>query len=323
MRRGYRVRRMSEERPPFPFVVACGRSGTTMLRVMFEQHPDIAIPPESYFPVSFFRRRDRYAADDGGIDLTVLADALLRHDRFLAWRVDEGLVRERLTGTAPDYPEAIRRVYALYAESHGKPRYGDKTPPFLMHMWMLAEQFPEARFVHLVRDGRDVVLSLRDQPFAPSSFTGAAEYWAGRVRRARQAGERLGARRYREVRYEDLVADPEIELRGLCRFLELDYSPAMLSYEDTSNIPLTAKMRASGVIRPPGGSTRDWQTQMTARQLAVVEAVAGDQLEAFGYERAVPKPKVRARATASTVKAWRRTGGRVAGGLSGRTRRRG
>jgi Sulfotransferase family len=311
---------MSQQRAPFPFIVACGRSGTTMLRVMFEQHPDIAIPPESYFPVSFWRRRQRYAAPDGGIDLGRVADNLLRHDRFRAWRVDPDLVRERLTGTAPDYAEAIRRVYALYAGSHGKARYGDKTPPFLMHMRMLAEQFPEARFVHLVRDGRDVVLSLRDQPFAPSSFTGAAEYWAGRVRRARQAGERLGPDRYRELRYEDLVADPERELRALCEFVELDYTPAMLAYEDVSRIPLTDKMRASGVVRAPGASGRDWRTQMSPRQLAVVETVAGDQLVAFGYELG-GKASLRAKATASTVTAWRRTGGKVAAGVAGRVRR--
>ena len=310
---------MTEPRPPFPFIVACGRSGTTMLRVMFELHPDIAIPPESYFPVSFRRRVDRYERD-GGIDLGELAEDLLRHERFLAWRVDEGLVRQRLTGTAPDFPEAIRRVYALYAESHDKTRYGDKTPPFLMHMRMLAEEFSEARFVHLVRDGRDVVLSLRDQPFAPSSFTGAAEYWAGRVRRARQAGKRLGPERYREVRYEDLVADPERELRALCGFVELDYRPEMLAYGDTSNIPLTDKMRRSGVVRPPGSSGRDWRTQMTSRQLAVVETVAGEQLVAFGYELA-GKPSARAKATASTVQAWRRTGGKVSSGVAGRVRR--
>src|SRR5207247_397312 len=82
--------------------------------------------------------------------------------------------RAGLAGPAPDYPDAIRRVYAVYAEAHGKSRFGDKTPPFLMHVRTLAELFPEARFVHLVRDGRDVALSLREQPFAPSSFAGAA-----------------------------------------------------------------------------------------------------------------------------------------------------
>jgi hypothetical protein len=310
---------VTSERPPFPFIVACGRSGTTMLRVMFEQHPDIAIPPESYFPVSFWRRRARYGAPGGGVDLAVMADDLLHHDRFLAWRVDPALVRSTLTGVAPDYPEAIRRVYALYASSHGKSRYGDKTPPFLMHMRMLAEQFPEARFIHLVRDGRDVVLSLRDQPFAPSSFTGSSEYWSARVRRARQAGERLGPARYREIRYEDLVANPERELTTLCEFIELDFTPAMLAYGDTSQIPLTDKMRTSGAAQPPGASRRDWRSQLTARQLAVVEAVAGEQLVAFGYELATT-PSARARATATTVQAWRRTGGKAAGAVAGRLR---
>ncbi|MFL5798038.1 MAG: sulfotransferase family protein [Actinomycetota bacterium] len=307
-------------RPPFPFIVACGRSGTTMLRVMFEQHPDMAIPPESYFPVSFWRRRERYRVG-GGFDLGAMAEDLVRHDRFLAWRLDQTVVRERLAGTAPDFAEAVRRVYALYAEAHGKTRYGDKTPPFLMHLPLLAREFPEARFVHLVRDGRDVVLSLREQRFAPSSFAGAAEYWASRVRRGRGAGQRLGPDRYREVRYEDLVADPERELRRLCEFVELDFRPEMLAYrqEDLARIPLTERMKAGGAASAPGPSGRDWRSQMTPRQLAVVEVVAGDELEALGYERAA-SPTLPARAIASVVRVWRRTGGKAASRLA--TRRR-
>jgi hypothetical protein len=252
-----------------------------------------------------------------------MAEDLLRHERFLAWRLDPTVVRERLVGTAPDFAEAVRRVYALYAEAHGKTRYGDKTPPFLMHLPMLAQEFPEARFVHLVRDGRDVVLSLREQRFAPSSFAGAAEYWAGRVSRARQAGERLGPDRYREVRYEDLVSDPERELRRLCEFLDLDFRPEMLAYrqEDLARIPLTERMKASGAARPPGPSGRDWRSQMTPRQLAVVEAVAGEELEAFGYGRATTTT-LPARATATAVLAWRRTGGRAASRLASGNRRR-
>jgi hypothetical protein len=79
-------------------------------------------------------------------------------------------------------------------------------------------------------------------------------------------------------------------------------------------------MKRSGVIRPPGASGRSWRTQMSKRQLAVVEAVAGGQLAAFGYEVATT-PSIRAKTTATTVKAWRRTGGKVAGSVRNRVRR--
>jgi hypothetical protein len=293
-----------------------------MLRVMFEQHPDIAVPPESYFPIRFLRQRDRYERG-GGFDLGVLADDLLQHERFRAWRLDEGMVREHLQGVANiDYADALRRVYALYAEAHGKERYGDKTPPFLMHMRTLAELFSEARFVHLVRDGRDVVLSLRDQPFAPHTWSGAAAYWADRVRKGRRAGEKLGAERYLEIRYEDLVAEPEMVLRRVCEFAELEFRPEMLSYssKDLANIPLGAGMRRSGADRPPAAGRRDWRGQMSAHQLAVVEFVAGADLEAFGYALAGERATTRTRASVAAGKAWERTGGRTARRIKQRSR---
>jgi hypothetical protein len=276
-----------------------------MLRIMFEQHPDLAVPPESYFPVSFHRHEGRYRpAGSAGFDLTRLAGDLLAHERFRAWQLDPAVVRARLSGVEPiGYAEAIRRVYALYAEARGTSRYGDKTPPFLLHMERLAGLFPEARFIHLVRDGRSAGLSLRDVGFGPRTVAGTAAYWAERVRLGRDAGRRLGPDRYLEVRYEDLVERTEATLRKLCAFIDLDFRPEMLAYrrEVIERIPIGQRhRRGEGLsLRPPERGVRDWRTQMPPRDVAVFEAVAGRELQAFGYERTVPRPPVAARLRAA------------------------
>jgi hypothetical protein len=286
-----------------------------MLRVMFEQHPDMAVPPESYFPVSFHRHETRYRPAGGaGFDLSRLAADLLAHDRFRAWQLDPAMVRDRLSGVEPiGYAEAIRRVYALYAEARGTSRYGDKTPPFLLHMDRLAALFPEARFIHLVRDGRSVGLSLRDVGFGPRTVAGTAAYWADRVRLGREAGRRLGPDRYLEVRYEDLVDRPEPTLRRVCAFIDLDFRPEMLAYrrEEIERIPIGERhRRGEGLsLRPPERGVRDWRTEMPPRDVAVFEAVAGRELEAFGYGRTFPRPPVAARLRA----AGHRAGAEVAG----------
>src|SRR5438067_4557076 len=141
------------ERPPFPFVVGSGRSGTTLLRLMLEQHPDLAIPPESYFPISMRHRNPRYVTQEG-FDLDRFRVDLTENVRFRDWKLDEDVVASRLHGVAPiDWAEAIRKTFALYAEKEDKPRYGDKTPWFIMRISELSELFPESRFVHLIRDG--------------------------------------------------------------------------------------------------------------------------------------------------------------------------
>jgi hypothetical protein len=290
------------ERLPFPFVVGSGRSGTTLLRLMLEQHPDLAIPPESYFPISMRRRVPRYVSA-AGFDLDAYVSELLRNVRFQDWDLHESVVRARLHGVEPiDWPEAIRRTFALYAEKVGKRRYGDKTPWFIMRITELSELFAESRFVHLIRDGRDVALSIREMTWGPSRVPALAEFWAKRIRIGRTEGARLGADRYLELRYEDLVQDPTGELRRVCTFLDLDYREKMLAYAEREPSAVLAREREQHrhLSKPVTKGLRDWRTQMSSHDVAVFEAVAGRELVACGYERAVPEPSLAVRARART-----------------------
>jgi hypothetical protein len=251
--------------PIFPFVVGCSRSGTTLLRAFLDAHPLLAVPSESHFALA--------------PDSRTVRRALRREPWFALW----GIAAPDLRGLGG--ADAVRALFAAYAAAHGKPRYADKTPHYVSHLPALADRFPEARFVHVVRDGRDVALSLLEVPWGPDDVEGAALHWRRRVLEGRDSG--LGAERYREVRYEALVADPEPELRALVAWLELPYDPTMLERRPLA-VPYPEHHRRLALAPTPG--LRDWRRDMSAADAARFEAVAGDALAELGYRSATCTP---------------------------------
>jgi hypothetical protein len=287
--------------PVFPFIVARGRSGTTLLRAILDAHPDLAIPGESHFPLSFARNRDRYERPQGFDQRRYLAD-LTAHWGFQDWDLAGDLVSAALAEAEPrDLADAIRLTYAVYAERHGKRRFGDKTPGFVMHIDRLARFLPEARFVHLIRDGRDVALSYLATDFGASTLGDAALYWDRFVRAGRASGERLGPRRYLEIRYEELVERPSDAISRLCGFIDIDFDPVMLDYSNGiadlfQGLPHREHHR--NLFLPPTKGLRNWRKEMAPRDVAQFEAIAGPLLSELGYERAFPRSNLDARAMA-------------------------
>lgn len=274
------------EVPTFPFIVGCGRSGTTLLRAMCDGHPDLAVPPESHFVVDLAPRRGAV------FSAATFLDRLRASDRFRLWDLDVDVVRRSLAAQpAADYASAVRTVFACFAATKGKSRYADKTPVYVLHVRELARLFPEAVFVHVVRDGRDVASSFLDLGWA-DTIEEAALHWKLRVTRGRRAGRRLGAR-YLELHYEDVVRAPEEPLRALCRAIDMPFSPAMLDHSGRAPeiIRTTSHPEYHGALaQPPTPGVRDWRRELTAEEVARFELLAGDALRAFGYERAASRP---------------------------------
>lgn len=260
------------------FVVACERSGTTLLRAMLDSHRDLAVPPESYFLIPLMQEPfspDRF--------LSLLSD----HRRFVRWGLPLGEVSDSLSKEQPgDLAGAVRVLYRTYAEYSGKTRWGDKTPGYVRHIRALAQLLPEAHFVHIIRDGRDVALSWLDAPFGPESVGEAAERWRKDVRVGRRAGRRHAADRYMEVRYEKLVTRPERVLRRICEFAELPFDQRMLAYTATADrvIETTLEPESHKRLRePPTPGLRDWRREMADADVRAFEEVAGDMLVKLGY----------------------------------------
>ena len=282
-------------RPPL-VVLGVSRSGTTLLRVILDRSPGIAIPDESFFVPLLARRHGRT------VEAERFLDDVARIPTIRAWGLRPGDVAPRIrSGMATG--EAIAAIFEAYAERAAKPRWGDKTPMYMRHLGLLERLFPDAQYVHLVRDGRDAALSFLEMPEGTFTRTWAhpttpaqfACLWAKEVSDARALGRRVGTARYHEVRYEELVGDPEALVAGICTFAGLPFEPDMLAYTDS--VDVSKKPHQQRLLRPPTAGVRSWREDMAPDEADAFEAVAGDVLREFGYPVTAPRSTFHAAAT--------------------------
>lgn len=268
----------------FVFFVGTNGSGTTLHRAIFDSHPDLAIPGEAHFVARLGKDRGRYEGPNR-FHSELLFDDLGKEKRFAKWDLDPGEVELAIAQPpVTDFPEAIRSLYRMYAGYRGKTRYGDKTQAHIHEIPLLAELFPEARFVHAVRDGRDVALAHTDG----TKIEQVAISWKRRVTAGRRAGQALGPNRYTESRFDELIEDTESSVRRLCDFIDIDFDPAMLRYyERADDIVATTAVpdRHRDIYLPPTKGLRDWRRELSDEQVMRFEALAGDLLDDLGYER--------------------------------------
>ena len=284
----------SEERA-FPFILGFPRSGTTLLRAMLNAHPEFAVPPESHFIVPL--EPNGRTPGKAPFESSRFLDQLSADRWFLRWGLSLDDVERALDRVRPrTYADAVREVFAAYARLKRKPRYADKTPDYLAHINRLAALFPEGRFIHIIRDGRDIWLSHRDVGWYGSGFR-KAEHWQQQVRQGMAAGRRLGPSRYVEIRYDRLIDDPPRELERMTDLIGVSYDARMLSYHRDAQALAETSPRPEihrGIALPPTAGMRNWRTEMPASERAGFQAVAKPLLRELGFE--VPRVSGRSRA---------------------------
>lgn len=287
------------EPAPAPFVVGATRSGTTLLRLMLDAHPLMAVPPETHFIEDVL-----IAFKEGPVSVERFVEIVTTHRRWPDFGLEPAALAERVGRLDPLTPgDGLRAFYLLYAEGAGKPRWGDKTPGYLRRMSKIERVLPEARFIHLIRDGRDVALSITGLHFGPDTVRDAADRWARRIRKARRQGARV--RHYLEVRYEDLVLDPEPTLRRVCDYVDLPWDPRMLAYHERAPerleeitrdlrrsdaredevIPAAQRVGIHALASRPPQADRvgRWRMEMSPSDRRIFAQVAGDVLAECGY----------------------------------------
>jgi hypothetical protein len=232
---------------------------------------------------------------------TKLVDRLLEARGVKNLKTSRELLESLVEAGEPvSYSTFVTGVFDLYGKGQGKRLVGDKTPGYVRSIPTLHALWPQARFVHLIRDGRNVCLSIlnwrkadhalgRFPTWGEDQVTTAALWWEWHVRLGREDGGSLAPKLYHEVRYEELVSEPAKTCERLCSFLDLPYDDAMLKFHE-GRTKMKPGLDAKNAWLPITSGLRDWRTQMRAEDLERFEATAGDLLEELGYPRACPHP---------------------------------
>lgn len=283
---------------------------------MVHAHRDVAILPRSTHWIPHLFELREGVTPEGTIS-PALPDRLAAAGRFKAMGLSREEVERSLEADAAvSYSSFVTRIFDLYAGLQEKPHAGDKTPGYVRKLPTLHQLWPTARFIHLIRDGRDVALSIRDWGAANPvpNFAGwrddqistAALFWEWNVRLGRADGAELGSDLYHEVRYESLVASPADQCATICEFLGVPYDEAMLRYHEqheTREALVDAWRRAEQKVTAPVTSgLRDWRKAMSTDELRRFEAAAGGLLEEFGYSLATGTPSTEALSQAQRLR---------------------
>jgi LPS sulfotransferase NodH len=278
---------------PF-FIVGSGRSGSTLLRLMLASHSRLTIPPETWYLIPLVRR---FSVDRPlrAQEIEQAVAIITGHYRWPDMKLDAQEFRRQVSQLPqPHVRDLAEVVYRWHLQAEQKVRWGDKTPPYIEIVPQLAKMYPGTRFIHLVRDGRDVAKSFRATNWVDSRWLhDSTREWTRAMQwHWRWARSEFGVQ-ILLVHYEELVVDPDTTLRRICRFLGEEFEPRMLAWQGIVDAQVPSRERewhsrlkqrigAEGVAR--------WKREMSAREIFICEAFMAPHLRRLGYELRYSSP---------------------------------
>lgn len=264
---------------PF-FVVGCGRSGNTLLRSMLCAGGDIVIPPESYVIPRLIRRFQAYNYLPWDVLSSVIIGEFIAYKEFYTWDLDLTSVYTK----ARDLPVELRTlgnlidlVYKEYAITQGRTgvRWADKTPINSLYVDKIHKVFPEAKFIHLVRDPRATSLSYVKSGLK-DNLGEAAKFWAESNAQIEKL-KKKSPEQFIFVKYEDLVTNPEKELRLLCSHVNLPFKAVMLEHwkNNEAKGDVAAHKHHENVLKAVNtNSISKWKTEINKTDIEIINEMS-------------------------------------------------
>ena len=260
---------------------------------MLGMHPRLAVPQESHFYNGIYPIVHRFGNLGHESTRARLVREILRTEHLRSWAPSPSF-RDTLEAiTQHDFHGVVGGLMRAWAAAQGKTRWGEKTPQHTLCWRTILPAFAGVRVINMVRDGRDVALSYKKAFFGPKHVFPLARRWEQYLAAAEQARAYLGDDSFYQLRYEDLVLDPERELRRVCAFLGEEFEPLMLAYHQAQNTAHSERRNANNLRCPVmSNNVGKWRTEMTDRELRIFEALGGAGLERCGYARALERPRI-------------------------------
>lgn len=268
-------------------MVGCPRSGTTLLSAILHAHPRIAMPPETRFLLPTYHRRADFGDLREADNRRRLAEAMTRRGtRFADLGLRRGPVIEEIVAAPPTFGSAAGTIWRSFARSRGKPRWGEKRPAYWREMDVILRLFPNAQVIHVVRDGRSCVASLKRVRWWHRGAPGAMAAWTLADRELSRLGRQLPADSYYRLRYEDVLSEPSTELARLCEFLGEPFDDAMLDHASAARdiVPTRKTWHARASATLDTKRIEAWRDVLDPTELGLFEQVAGAALTTNGYE---------------------------------------
>ena len=280
-----------QDRPVFVF--GSPRSGTSLVSRLLNAHPRIGIPLESLLYDTFWPIRHRY----GDLRAAGNAERLLRHmlrwSPVAAWRppVSYPVALNKIDHR--DFHGVFRAIVTAWSADQGKAVWGEKSPWHAFYWREILEAFPLARIVHVVRDPRDATLSWKKARQGPRNAWVLARRWSGYMAIMDEVRAGWPSSAFHELRYEDLLTDPEGQCAQICRFLNEVPDPAMLKFHHAGERYNTDMTNRANLARPiMRENTGKWTSELSQNEIRWIESVAGQHMDHFGYDRQLPAANV-------------------------------
>jgi LPS sulfotransferase NodH len=268
------------------FIVSSPRSGSTLLRLILDAHPNIAIPSPAWIYEYILPFLYSYGDLTDEANFREMVQDMIEMPTIKEWMVD--FTVDEVVEKCPNrsFKEAYDYLHVKDAEAKGKIRWGEKSPRNGYWIEEIKADFPDAQFIHIIRDGRDMAIDIsQSQSMRPCSVLMGAHFWKHYVSGITKDIAKLDAADRYTIKYESMCADPETELKKLCDYLGEDFDPAMLRHSET---PSTKKWASIGNHVATGApiSTKYcemYKTRLKGIDAQVLESVIGDLLQQYGY----------------------------------------
>lgn len=258
-------------------IIGHGSSGTSITGHLIRELLQVSFGTESQFIPRYFYRRARYGDLHNDANLRRLIGDILEERWFVRCRkfgFETDL--ESVLADIGDrtYRGVLDAVFRQLAKHNRMERWGDKTPEYIDHLPVLEAVFPDAYYIHIVRDGRDVALSVFDRFWGAKNIVTAALEWRHAIDRVREFAKTINPERMLDIRYEDLLSQPRQTFSKIIEFLKIeDADGRLLEYVDQE---ARKQLKSTNFNK--------WKTALTAKQQLTFDRINGDFLAEYGYE---------------------------------------